>query len=430
MPGNKYPSLDEIKNSRLAAISQKIGNSKEPDRYARAYLEERKTLEFPNAITDPNATDTSRSIAAFYADGKKAEVSDKHESMAIQFTALFKQYGTPKYVAEIVEKLTKQLSTADQKLIIQNSAFLHKQIKDNLGENTTVDYFINFVKNIIEKRAEKLGETTRNNNARNELIKLLDAARKEGHAMEYDGVKVKFVKPAGVRNLAAGLSDRAKAMNEKIKGIIDRNPTNGAAIVHGIIDPYMGAGAVGGAGFTSKRLKKKMKKFIHRPKNLKVIRGGGAVILNPQEKVSHKVFTKDKTFYELNKYIIDADQLKNNVCDIRYALNGKKVRSFKCENGMKDMIIDLCNETFSLSKYAKLKQDDKNSFLKFCENAHVDVGMSNSIADAETQYKVYEGELDAGNPAPMMMFLFDSFSKGKLSKPDYLNSLNEIYKSK
>ena len=66
--------------------------------------------------------------------------------------------------------------------------------------------------------------------------------------------------------------------------------------------------------------------------------------INPQDKVSEKVFTKNKTFYGLNKYIIEKDKLMNdNICDIRYALNGKKLRNFKCPNeSIKYMIVDLC----------------------------------------------------------------------------------------
>ena len=429
MPGNKYPSLDEIKNSRLSSITQKLTNGKEPDRFARALLEEKKGLEFPNAIADPAAPETSRSVSAFYADGKKNAEANITQNVDVKFTNLFKQYGNAQYVGQIVDALTKKLDKKEIKFILENEQMLHKQIKDNLGANTTVPFFIDFVENLVETKSNKFGQETLSNSGKKQLVLLLDAAKAQGLGMAYDGMTFSFPKPPGVARLPAGFGPNGahtKEINKLIKEIKVRNPDDGALIVNDIVSVYT-AVAVAGNGFSSKR----RKKFIHRPKNLTVIRGGGAVILNPQEKVSHKVFTKDKTFYELNKYIIDANQLKaNNVCDIRYALNGKKVRSFKCQNDMKDMIIDLCNETFSLSKYGKLKQGDKDAFLKFCENAHVDVGMSNSIADAETQYKVYEGELDAGNPAPMMMYLFDSFSKGKLSKPDYLNSLNEIYKSK
>lgn len=420
----QLPSLNDLKNARLASVDRRLQNNKEPDRFARAVLAEKKMLEMPDAIVDPNSNEI-RSVSEFYADGKANQESNASESKEVQFTKLFQRYGTPEYVAKIVDELSKQLSKEDQQLIIQNASFLHKQIKDNLGANTSVDYFIDFVKNLIEKRSEKLGETSRNNSSRKELTAMLKVAKDEGHVMVYDGVEIKFVKPVGVRNLAAGLGARSKRMNLKIQEIKDRNRTDGDTIVQSIVRNYV---TIGGTGLTS-RLTKRTKKYIHRPINLKVIRGGGMVTLNPIEKASHKIFTKDATFLELNKYIIDADKLKNdNQCDIRYALNGKRLKTFKCNDAIKDMIVDLTDNTFSLSKYGKLNQQDKKFILKFAEQAHIDVGMTDSIEDANIQYKVYEGELEAGNPAPMVKYLFDSFSRGRLPKQDYLNALNEIYK--
>ena len=77
-----------------------------------------------------------------------------------------------------------------------------------------------------------------------------------------------------------------------------------------------------------------------------------------------------------------------------------------------------------------MTNDDQHFILKFCDRAHVDVGFSKKTSDLETQYKIYEGELNSGNPAPMLQFLFHSFNSGQLNKAEYLKTLNDLYSQK
>ena len=190
-----------------------------------------------------------------------------------------------------------------------------------------------------------------------------------------------------------------------------------------------------GTGFGKKRGPYKKAQKL---KNVKIIRGGGcSEILNESKTISTKKsanrLTKNKQFYHLNKYIFDVDLFNNeNVIELRYSLNGGKVRDLIVPNDdIKSIIADICVDEFTIEKFNKLKKDEQSFIRKFAEKCHMDLGNDiSSIEDDVLNYEIYYGELEAGNSQPIIIFLFKSFCSGKLDKNEYLEAMENIINNK
>ena len=424
----KNPTLQELADLRKKSINEKLNVYNKTDKFAKVVENEKKSIEFPNAIVEN--PDEVRSVYEFYADGKNNEQQNINANVDVKFAKLFAQYGTPQYVAEIVDALSNSLNEDEKKYLIQNASMLKKKIKDNLSVDTTVNFFIDFVESLVVEKKDTFDNSKRISVLKQAVRKGLDAVKRLDGKIYFKSGKFTFKGQDGLS--LAGYASNSKA-NRELKAAVQEikvlDKRNGGEIVTELLRDYLEPEVIEGEGFNFKR---KQKRYLNRPKNLRIVRGGGIEIMNPNERVSKKVFnSNNETFYELNKYIIDVEKLnKENICDIRYSLNGRKLRQFKCPNEkIKGIIINLCEKkTFSLNQFNKLDDDDKKFIMQFCEKAHVDIGISNQLSDLKTQYSVYEGELNAGNPTPMLQFLLKSFNSGQLKKKEYLEALNEIYK--
>ena len=346
----KFPTLQELAEERRKVNQEKRVDYAKSDKFARVVENEKKSLEFPNAIiADPNEI---RSVQEFYADGKANEKNNNNANSDVKFAALFKRYGTPEFTAEIVQKLTNKLSAAEKTWLVQNKAMLDKQIKENLSNDTSIPFFIDFIEGIVVERKDKFNTTSRMAQLKKSLRTLLDAAKaKEPNgSITYANDVFTLMKASGGVIGGFGPTAAKYASIVKVLEEIRRIDTvSGENIIIAIANDYAPA-AVAGSGLNSG------KKYIKRARNLRIVKGGGMEIQNPKDKVSKNAFNNNKEFYELNKFIIDVDKLQNsNICDIRYKLNGRKLRQFVCPNDkIKNMIVNLClHKTFSIRDYDK-----------------------------------------------------------------------------
>ena len=464
----KIPTLRELADARKELLNQKINKNRPINEFAIIQERERVDLENPGAIhIDQNQL---RSVNSFYANKTMVESQKNNADSGIAFTKLFEKYGDIEYRTEIVNELEKLLSKPEKKYLINNSGKLHREIDKNLGADTSIKFFVKFVtafaksgksnfenskKNVninelpeakelakLKKEADdSIAESKRLTNAKNEpadpnagqiafledsLRTSLDNVRKiakfKNVQINYDGKSINF-------NPSEGIGPKSKAnknINKLVNDLKVLDRFYADVTIGNLVNEFQ---VIDGSGFS-----KRMKKGKRRISNLKLITGGGKVQVKNETKANkHKKFNDNKSYYEMNKFIIDADILNDNdVIDMRYKLNGKKYKRIQCpSDSIKKMLIQLSTDsTFNINEYMNLKETERKFLLKFCEQCHVNIGLNTSVQDYETQYKIYLGEKQAGNPLPLLNFLFNSFSRGNLTKKDYLESLEEILKSK
>ena len=436
------PTREELKNERLKQIDIEISMQKPANKYQEMKLNEMKATEFPNApVVSQNLLVNDEQ---FYAD--EAIEKNKSKNIDVNLHDLFRKYGTPKYVAEIVSGIKKRLLASEITFLSENFGIVEKQIKENLTKSTSVEYFVDFVVNVIQTKKTSYNSNTKLSEMKLKLRKLIKENIRDGYTIKsWDGNTILF---EGLTNTQA----RGKAVLDLTKKIRAMDSTNGPIIIDTIVQNLLNAQPntisftpapltpapaasttttnltpvpITGLGF-----KKKTKK--PRPLNLKLITGSGVKIINETDKVTkHKKITDNKQFYGMNKFIIDEDKFEDdNVIELRYSLNYKKVRDIVIPNEkIKSMIKDIFLEKFDLKKFNKLTKDNKSFITKFADKCHVHLeGVQPNHEEEELNYKIYKGELDAGNPEPLLQFLIKSHYDGRLGKTEFYEAIKELVK--
>ena len=175
-----------------------------------------------------------------------------------------------------------------------------------------------------------------------------------------------------------------------------------------------------GRGFKNK-IKKTQKKT-----NYKVIRGSGSIeTLNIHQNDST---SSRKLYYDLNKFVLDSDDINKNICRLKYTNNSTtQLKPFKVSDPVKDMIIDVAKNTkFKMKSYMDLSEDDKIVFSDFCDKTHINIDLPSDHKKQENDYKILLGAHNSGNSQPILSYLFREFCGGKLKKQDYLDALKDL----
>lgn len=151
--------------------------------------------------------------------------------------------------------------------------------------------------------------------------------------------------------------------------------------------------------------------------------------------IGRGVETKGKEYAQINKYYIDIDALKKSgTLKVKYVKNRNILPNLPISYGLADsvidIILDLCNDKFDKNKYEKLTEKDKDIIINFCNNTHIDVGISLDKKDEmEKQINIYIGEYNAGNEsvAPKLIKLVkQAMMMNKLSAKQGLNIINMV----
>jgi len=492
----KYYSPQDLIDERIKYNRARINFYKPANEMAKVIDLEDQAAEFPDAvIIDQNVI---RNKNEFYAnDMTQRQETSQGNNIDVKFSSLFKDFGQPAYVFEIIKKLNEQLSESEKNYLVENENMLKKQIRENLSKNTSINFFVEFVAQLASNAKDKFTKKHRVNILMAGIRKALNDAYADGHVISFDqSSKIKIIVKDGVKNTNVYKYDNKsnsdfvntkkeflllekdngdKMLSDLVDEINKQDRRAMQAAQQKLIDDKAAEVALKAAKAQKKiddeaakkqakiddagntitkalkntMVKKKKKKddadkaaqqLIDNAKaptgkglkknKTKLIRGKG-MIIEEEIKIKKKApknLYGDNDFYELNKFSINKKKLNENMCEMRYTLNSKKFRTFNIPNKeIKNIIVGLGkNKEFSIVEYEKLNEDNKNFILKFCDTLHVNIGFSNCVKELEKQKDIYEGELNAGNPAPMLNFLLNAVFNGTLSKEDYLLAVKDM----
>ncbi len=397
--------------------------------------------------------------------------AEENEKETDLFT-LFSSFGTPKFVQQIVTGLELKLNADDLKYISNNFGVINEKIRTQ-NSSKTVNGFVDFIVKLVQYKTGKnkpipnpnpagpgppnptpnpIGalpstppkginlfqfppiQTTPSNlskgkkKKRNDLLEQLKQLYDDGYTINTDYT---LTDENGDNHNDDDLNDTVKQLKKNDKKMMDTAITDfrQAASQHQI---NMAAANTPVSSSSGRGFKNKIKKIQKKQKktNYKVIRGSGAI----ETLDIHQDYSSPsrKLYYDLNKFVLDADDINKNICRLKYMHNSStQLKPFKVSDPVKDMIIDVAKDTkFKMKNYMNLTEDDKIVFSDFCDKTHINIDLPSDHKKQENDYKILKGAHDAGNSQPILAYLFRQLYSGKLKKQDYLDAMQDLIENK
>lgn len=358
---------------------------------------------------------TPRSIEDFYLEQNTRGPTDD------DLYELLQVYSTPEFANSVLSELLGALIPQERLLLVENWGIIKSRVKSTLGGKSSKSKFVvllvDFARghptsppespyitpralspiNVIASPVDAEVETPevkaqRSNHILGGFKRSITTLKKKEYTVSLNKNEVVVKDKNGDGDLEKSQRLTAAYLNtERVRKISDLPQTDYKFSSSDVL--LTGEGMRG----------KKVYKTKHKRR---IIVGRGAAV----HEVQSNTHGNSKLVHrQLNKYLINADKLSNNIISARLSSSGNRIqkgylaKDQHVSSEVGKLIEDICEDEFSIQRYNKLPKKDKEILYNFLDAAHVEINGIQNSNDKELEANVLFGEYNSGNKLPYII---------------------------